>query len=154
MTIHELTTAESMDLLGRATHGRLGCARHDQPYVVPFFFYLDPTEKCLYSTSALGQKIDWMRANPRVCVEVDEVVDQFNWTTVVAFGRYEEVGNSNEEQDQRRRAYELFQQRSAWWLPGLGKLASGTEHHVPIVYRIRVDRLTGRRATRVDSHGR
>jgi uncharacterized protein len=151
MVIHELTPAESMELLGRAAHGRLGCARHDQPYVVPFFFYLDPTEECLYSVSALGQKIDWMRSNPKVCVEVDQVLDQFNWTTVVAFGRYEEVGDSRQEQDERRRAYELFQQRSAWWLPGLGKLASGEEHNIPIVYRIRIDRVTGRRATRLDS---
>ena len=41
MLIHELTPAECYDVLGRATYGRLGCARYDQPYVVPFVFQLD-----------------------------------------------------------------------------------------------------------------
>ncbi|HYN06107.1 MAG TPA: pyridoxamine 5'-phosphate oxidase family protein [Vicinamibacterales bacterium] len=144
--IHELTAAECRGALGRAHHGKLGCARADQPYIVPFSFYFDPREDCLYSFSALGQKIDWMRGNPKVCVEVDDIVDQFNWTTVIALGRYEEVSDSRTDTDARRRAYELFQQRSAWWLPGVAKLASGEEHPTPVIYRIRLERVTGRRA--------
>jgi hypothetical protein len=35
-----------------------------------------------------------------------------------------------------------------WWLPGAGKLAGGQEHHVPVMYRIRIDRVSGRRAAR------
>ena len=148
MVIHELTPAECREVLGRATHGRLGCARADQPYVVPFFFYLDPGGDCLYSFSTVGQKIDWMRGNPKVCVEVDEIVDQRNWTTVLAFGRYQELHqDSRHDEAERRRAHDLFQQRAAWWLPGSGRLTSGEEHHTPIVYRILIDKLTGRRAT-------
>ena len=147
MVIHELTEAECRDALGRASHGTLACSRADQPYVVPFFFYLDVRGNCLYSVATLGQKIDWMRGNPKVCVEVDEIVDQLNWTTVLVFGRYEELRNeSRQDEDERRRVHQLFEQRSAWWLPGLARLASGEEHSIPIVYRILIDRLTGRRA--------
>ena len=32
-----------------------------------------------------------MRANPRVCVEVDEITTYDQWVSVVAFGRYEEL---------------------------------------------------------------
>lgn len=149
MVIHELTPAECREVLERASHGRLSCARAGQPYIVPFFFYLDRDRDCLYSFSTLGQKIDWMRQNPKVCVEVDDIVDQLNWTTVLAFGRYQELRqDSRQDEDERRRAYELFRQRSAWWLPGLGTLAFGEEHHTPIVYRILIDKLTGRRAIR------
>jgi nitroimidazol reductase NimA-like FMN-containing flavoprotein (pyridoxamine 5'-phosphate oxidase superfamily) len=148
VVIHDLSPAECREVLARANYGRLGCARADQPYVVPFFFYLDPEEDYVYSFSTVGQKIDWMRGNPKVCVEVDEVVDQFNWTTVVAYGRYEELRDSKQDTAARRRAYELFQQRSAWWLPGLAKRASGEEHHTAVTYRIHLDRLTGRRAAR------
>jgi nitroimidazol reductase NimA-like FMN-containing flavoprotein (pyridoxamine 5'-phosphate oxidase superfamily) len=42
-------------------------------------------EDCLYGFAFHGQKIDWMRANPNVCVEVDEIVDQYHWTTVLVF---------------------------------------------------------------------
>ena len=110
--------------------------------------YFEPSEKAVYGFSALGQKIDWMRGNPKVCVEVDEIHEQLHWTTVVVFGRYEEIGLSAQEQDARRRAFELFQQRADWWLPGVGKLTTGEEHPTPVIYRIRVGTMTGRRATR------
>jgi len=35
-----------------------------------------------------------MRDNPKVCIEVDQIVDQFHWTTVVASGRYEELSDA------------------------------------------------------------
>jgi nitroimidazol reductase NimA-like FMN-containing flavoprotein (pyridoxamine 5'-phosphate oxidase superfamily) len=130
MVIHELSHEECLAFLGRANQGRLGCSRAAQPYVVPFFFYLDET-------------------GAKVCVEADEIVDQHNWTSVLVFGRYQELQpDSDEDADERRRAHQLFQQRSEWWLPGLGKLTSGDEHHTPIVFRIFIDKLTGRRAGR------
>ncbi len=146
MVIHDLTLAECRVVLGHAGLGRLGCARRDQPYVVPFSFQFDPAGDCVYSFSAVGQKIDWMRENPMVCVEVDEVIDQFNWTSVVAFGRYEEMRDSPEDESARRRAHSFFQQRSAWWLPALGKLTGGAEPHRAVLYRIVLHRITGRRA--------
>ena len=148
MLIHELTPAECRDVLGRATYGRLGCSREEQPYVVPFVFMLDPSGTCLYSFSTLGQKIDWMRENPKVCVEVDEVVDQFNWMSVLALGRYEEIRDARHDEELRRQANDLFQHRAEWWFPALGKLASAEEHHSTVVFRILIDKLTGRRAAR------
>jgi nitroimidazol reductase NimA-like FMN-containing flavoprotein (pyridoxamine 5'-phosphate oxidase superfamily) len=148
MLIHELTPAECRGVLSRAPYGRLGCARADQPYIVPFVFQLDPAGTCLYSFSTVGQKIDWMRENPKVCVEVDEVIDQFTWLSVLAFGRYDEIGETADDEHLRRQASNLFQHRVAWWLPAVGKLASGEEHHSPVVYRILIDKLTGRRAAR------
>ena len=72
MLIRELTTPECHDVLKRASIARLGCARDNQPYVVPVHVYFD--ENYLYSFAMLGQKITWMRDNPRVCVQVDEIV--------------------------------------------------------------------------------
>ena len=72
MLIQELTRQASLDLLARTRFGRLACAQGAQPYVVPFYFVYD--NDCLYSFSTIGQKIEWMRANPLVCVEADEVV--------------------------------------------------------------------------------
>ena len=74
MLMRELTTRECHDVLKRASIARLGCARDNQPYVVPVHVYFDGDY--LYSFAMLGQKIAWMRENPRVCVEVDEIVDR------------------------------------------------------------------------------
>jgi uncharacterized protein len=87
-----------------------------------------------------------MRSNPKVCVEVERIVDKFHWSTVIVFGRYEEVGESR--RGLRHRANELFDQRPQWWLPATGKVTDTPEHHAPVVYRIRIDRMSGRRAAR------
>jgi len=75
--------AEPARLDARTNLGRLACARHDQPYIVPIHFDFDADGDSIYSFSTLGQKIDWMRANPKVCLEVDDIADKSNWTTVV-----------------------------------------------------------------------
>ena len=90
MLVHKLTAAECREVLAKARLGRLACARANQPYVVPISVYFDPDEHVLYGFSTVGQKIRWMRENPLVCVEVEEIVSRRHWTTVVAFGRYDE----------------------------------------------------------------
>ena len=35
-----------------------------------------------------------MRENPKVCLEVEEIDGKDSWTTVVVFGRYEEIHQS------------------------------------------------------------
>ena len=150
MVIHDLTREECEALLTRSSLGRLACARDGQPYVVPISFSFDPDGRYLYSFSTLGQKIQWMRRNPRVCVEVDEIVDRHHWTTVLVMGWYEEVGvgASGPHSAARQKAQELFQQRETWWLPGAGKVVGRAEHESPIVFRIHADKISGRRADR------
>jgi nitroimidazol reductase NimA-like FMN-containing flavoprotein (pyridoxamine 5'-phosphate oxidase superfamily) len=60
-------------ILERAITGRVGMAKDGVPYVVPVHF--------VYAKSAVyfhcageGKKLDWIRANPNVCLEVDEDV--------------------------------------------------------------------------------
>ena len=147
MTIHELTAAECEDFLDRATVGRLGCAHKDQPYIVPVSIYFSRGEKSLYGFTTVGKKVEWMRANPKVCVEVDAISDQYQWTTVLVMGRYEELDGS-QAQSGRRRALELFQEQSRWWLPAGARLSSGVEHASPVIYRIHISSMSGRRAAR------
>jgi nitroimidazol reductase NimA-like FMN-containing flavoprotein (pyridoxamine 5'-phosphate oxidase superfamily) len=146
--IHEIPLSECVWLLKRTSLGRLACARGNQPYIVPISFQFDADQNCLYSFSTLGQKIDWMRENPKVCVEVDEIADRFEWTTVVIFGRYEEIRDNAQDRSARVRAHELFQTQPVWWMPGAGKLAGTDEHHTPVIYRISIERMTGRRVAR------
>jgi nitroimidazol reductase NimA-like FMN-containing flavoprotein (pyridoxamine 5'-phosphate oxidase superfamily) len=149
MLVHELSERECAEVLGRSDLGRLACAHDGQPYIVPIHFSFDADRHCLYAFSTVGQKIEWMRDNPKVCVEVEDIADRAHWTTVLAFGRYGEVTDSPADAIARHRAQELFQQRPAWWLPAAAKVGS-REHHAMVLYRIQIDRLTGRRAARGD----
>lgn len=147
MRIRELTASECSDFLARHDLGRLACSRYDQPYIVPIHFSYDQRRHCLYAFSAVGQKIEWMRENPRVCVEVDDITDKNHWTTVLIFGGYEELTESPDDSADRRRALELFEQRPEWWFPAAAK-SDSRERQAVVVYRIRIDRLSGRRAAR------
>ena len=147
MLIHELAPDECAEVLRRNDLGRLGCARYDQPYIVPILFSFDAERNCFYAFSTIGQKIGWMRENPKVCLEVEEIGDKNHWTTVLAIGRYEEIQQDPNEREARSRAEQFFKARREWWLPGAARSDAGARPEV-VVYRIQIDRLTGRRAAR------
>jgi nitroimidazol reductase NimA-like FMN-containing flavoprotein (pyridoxamine 5'-phosphate oxidase superfamily) len=145
MLITDLTIDECRAVLRGTNLGRLACVKYDQPYVVPIYF--DFYEDYLYSFATLGKKIQWMRSNPRVCVEVDHILDQFNWTTVVAEGRYEELTRTPAHEAARKRAFSLFQNRPDWWFPAGGRTRRSPDR-VPVIYRIEIESLSGREAAR------
>ncbi len=94
MGIRDMTHDECMRALSRTEFFRLGCANGNQPYVVPVTLVCHRPasgEPCLYGVTIPGQKVEWMRANPLVCVEMDEVRGDDRWLSVIAFGRYEEL---------------------------------------------------------------
>jgi len=106
MVIREMSREECLRVLAGARLARLACAHENQPYVVPVSLAYDEASGCLYGFTTLGQKIEWMRANPLVCVEVDEVAGYDQWVSVLAFGRYEELPESPESDDVRLKAPE------------------------------------------------
>ena len=144
MLIHEMTEAECRTALERVSFGRLACARDTQPYVIPIYFAYDG--KHIYGFSTLGQKIEWMRANPLVCLEIDERLSHHHWMSVVVSGRYEELPDTPEFGHDRVQAHELLQKRAMWWEPAY----VATEHReqlTPIFYRVHIKQMTGHRAT-------
>jgi nitroimidazol reductase NimA-like FMN-containing flavoprotein (pyridoxamine 5'-phosphate oxidase superfamily) len=143
MVIEEMTERECRAILERARLARLACALNNQPYIVPV--HVDFYNSYLYGFATLGQKIEWMRQNPLVCVEVDELSTAHQWATVVVFGRYEELPDGSEYEYERRVAEQLFQRHPVWWEPASVPLA-GHRPRPLIVFRIVIDRTTGRRA--------
>jgi hypothetical protein len=114
---------------------------------VPVYFAYD--NGYLYSFSTVGQKIEWMRANPLVCVEADEVVSPEQWVSVIVFGRYEELPDTPEWQGARTLAYTVLKRNAVWWEPAYVKtILHGTQRPlVPVFYRIHGLQITGHRAT-------
>ena len=144
MMMQEMTERECYHLLADAHVARLGCAHDNQPYIVPI--HVDFEDGYLYSFAMAGQKIEWMRQNPLVCVQVDQLSTQMAWTSVVASGSYEELSPTAAHAELRSVAERLFQRHPMWWEPASVQLP-GEERRVQIVFRIRVNRVSGRRAT-------
>jgi nitroimidazol reductase NimA-like FMN-containing flavoprotein (pyridoxamine 5'-phosphate oxidase superfamily) len=147
MLVQEMTRRASLDFLARTHLGRLACTQGTQPYVVPIYFSYN--NNYLYTFSTMGQKIDWMRANPSVCVQADVVVSSELWTSVIVVGRFEELPDAPEWRSERSLAHDLLQRKAMWWEPGYVRtIVHGTERPlVPVFYRIRITEITGHRAT-------
>ena len=147
MIIREMTRQASLDLLARTHLGRLACARANQPYIAPVFFAYH--HDSLYCASTIGQKIEWMRENPLVALEVDEIDSAQRWESVIVSGRYEELANTPSTQNMRELAWSLLQQASAlWWEPAYVETILGGEKRAmaPVYFRIRISGITGHHA--------
>ena len=152
MFIKELETSECFEILTEKRFGRLACARENQPYIVPFHFVYDG-QKSLYAFSTFGQKIEWMRANPVVCVEADDINNQFEWTSLVIFGRYEELPDTSEFEAARNHAHELLSRHAMWWQPAFvaGAHRRQKANDEPIYFRIHIEKISGHRAVSDES---
>jgi nitroimidazol reductase NimA-like FMN-containing flavoprotein (pyridoxamine 5'-phosphate oxidase superfamily) len=146
MFIREMSAQECRDLLARLGTGRLGCARNNQPYVVPIYFAYEPER--LYGFSTVGQKIEWMRDNPLVCVEADDVRAHNEWASVVVLGRYEELTDKPGYAEVRRQAQSVLERRALWWQTGYAASQSrhGPKPAAPVFYCIHIEGISGHRA--------
>ena len=145
MHVEELSTEECHLALANARFGRLACSRDNQPYIVPTYFIVEDEQ--IYAFALPGQKLAWMRENPRVCLEIDNVTGSDDWTSVLVSGRYEELPDTPEYNSLRKRAHALLQGRPMWWEPGAFAVPDrgGTQAFAPVYYRISIDQVTGHR---------
>ena len=186
MKIRNMTREECFQFLSKVRVGRLACARENEPYIVPVFFAYNADlggKDSLYGFTTFGQKVRWMRANPRVCLEADDVNSCGRWTSVIVDGRYEELsgfvgqdhrslqyrstedslGESSagfsEDSDERHRAWSVLKMHPMWQEPACSAWAKRADHTTSeirndlVFYRIRVQGVSGREAISEDLDG-
>ena len=133
--IEPLGKEDARALLKAHQLGRLGCNVNQEPYVLPINYLY--TGEDLYMHSLLGLKIRAMRKHPQICLQVDEVQDDYNWKSVIAFGEYEEITAIEE----REKILAALFQRFPHLTPVESRMKQGQEE--PIVFRLRINRITG-----------
>ncbi len=137
----ELSLEEIDEFLHAQRIARLGCHGGGETYVVPLIYAYDG--EAVVAVTTEGRKVDMLRANPRVCVEVDEYDRdrRGSWRSVIAQGAYEELSGEAVEA-----ALALLRERFA--------RASGreAERRSPgpgvVVLRIRLEHVSGRAVER------
>ncbi|RUX22454.1 pyridoxamine 5'-phosphate oxidase family protein [Mesorhizobium sp. M2A.F.Ca.ET.042.01.1.1] len=146
MQIRALSTLECTKLLTANRIGRLACAKDGRPYIVPFHYA--HADNHLYAFSMPGKKIDWMRANPLVSVQVDAPGTGHGWKSVIVTGRYEELPDRIGHEAQRDHAWLMLSKHFDWWEPGALKpaAASDLEHLPHVFFRVSIAEVAGREA--------
>jgi hypothetical protein len=137
----ELSRAEIEDFLRGQRIARLGCHADGVTYVVPLIYAYD--DGAVVAVTTEGRKTAMARANPQVCVEVDEydADGRGSWRSVIAQGRCEELAG-----DAIDRALSLLRERFA-------RTAGRTAEPRPlgptvVVLRIALEEVSGRTVER------
>ena len=129
-----LLSADEVETMLRRHHiGRLGCTVNDRPYVVPINYSYDGHG--IYACSTVGRKIEIMREQPLVCLEIDEIDGPSQWRSVLVAGVYEELADER----QRRLALSVLNG------DGPGLVPRTLEATAPMVlFRINLTEKSGR----------
>lgn len=92
----DLKNSQIEHLLYSQVIGRLGCHADNMTYVVPITYAYDGTY--IYGHTKVGMKINMMRKNQNVCLEVDVIENMSNWRSVIAWGTFEELKTPEERE--------------------------------------------------------
>ena len=135
--VRDLSEHEARELLREGRLARLACIVEGEPYIVPVNYVFDGESASVHSLP--GRKIVAMRANPRVCLQIDKIEDDLNWTSVLAFGNYEEISDAEERSHTLHSLLKNFPQLT----PVESAIANDAGSPMPVVFRIRINRISG-----------
>jgi nitroimidazol reductase NimA-like FMN-containing flavoprotein (pyridoxamine 5'-phosphate oxidase superfamily) len=142
----QLNNTQINNILSSQALGRLACAKGKQPYVVPVTYAYDG--EYIYGQSNEGLKLEILRKNPKVCFEVDLMIDMRNWKSVIVYGKFEELKDKEAEKAREILFGNVFPLMTS-------STIHSHEHEVKekvddntrvknVMYRIKIKKVTGR----------
>jgi nitroimidazol reductase NimA-like FMN-containing flavoprotein (pyridoxamine 5'-phosphate oxidase superfamily) len=146
----QIVDRDELDRILRQTSvARLGLIDGDRPYVVPLHFAYEG-DVVWFHCAAEGRKLECLRQNPAVCVEVDRLVAihtgpsacndwTSNYESVIAFGSGEIVEDEAVMRQGLTAIMRKYSGRDDWEFPAERLRATR-------VIRVRLDSLTGKRS--------
>ena len=140
LKVEDMAPAEMHALLQREHFGHLGCARDGRPYVLPMNYAYDGKELFFFTTE--GMKTQFIKANPHVCLQVEEITDSTHWRSVMVIGKAEQLTKAEEMQ----RAMKLITERNPSLTPAISATqldALGRAVDIAL-YRITPELMDGR----------
>ena len=85
----ELNDTQINNLLVSQAIGRIGYSDGKQPFIIPVTYVYDG--KNIIGQCQKGMKLAVMRKNPKVCFQVDLILNMANWQSVLLQGDFREL---------------------------------------------------------------
>lgn len=144
--IVDLTKNECEKVLASNRYGHLGCVDGDEPYVVPITYVYQGG--FLYGYTHEGHKIETLRKNPKMCVQVEHVASEHEWESVMCWGLFEEITDQKSIQDVKlllggQHGQAILEKGEGTVSPMVDRLHLPQDEHA-VVYRMEPYRMTGR----------
>ena len=140
--VRELSKYEIDSVLSARDYGHLACSRDGEPYIVPIHFVYDGSVFFIYTTE--GKKYEIIRANPKVCLQVENVAGNEDWQSVIVTGIATEITEPKE----RERAIRLVRTSNPSLTPALSVrwMDCWVRENREVIYSITPETMTGRRS--------
>lgn len=123
--VREMTHNECIATIADQRLARLACAKDNIPYVIPIYYAYSGNR--IYVFAMPGKKLDYLRSNPHVCLQIDKYRDKHNWVSIVVDAAFQELPDDEQYHDERLHAWELLAHYFDWWEAGAIKT-----HHQPV----------------------
>lgn len=143
----DLTFEQCEEVLKKQHYGHIGCCLDNEPYVLPVTYVYEYGS--IYSHTHAGHKIDIMRKNPTVCLQVERVGGAHDWESVICWGTFEEVTDEKELHKIHLMLADQYAAVSADSLSPVSPMIqelNRTKEDVKksVVYRINIKKTTGK----------
>lgn len=148
--IGDLDKKDCIELLRKNYIGRLAYIKGESPYVIPItYYYDDQTDNSIISYALEGHKIDAMRKNQSVSMEVDEIESVQKWKSVLVHGVFEELSGIDAKKLLREFSEGvkgIVNRKEDKELQFIHEFSAklGAQGASPIVYRIKINEITGK----------
>jgi nitroimidazol reductase NimA-like FMN-containing flavoprotein (pyridoxamine 5'-phosphate oxidase superfamily) len=96
-----------------------------------------------------GKKIESLRADPHVCIQLDQIETAQDWHSVLVEGLFQELPDDETGHTEHMYAWSLLQKKNDWWEPGAykpGEPNISSTPSLPVFFSVQIESLPGRRA--------
>jgi uncharacterized protein len=138
--VQEMGNKQIEELIRRVQYGHLACTDGSRPYLVPIHFAYDPPYIYVYTTE--GKKTEIIRRNPSVCLQLEDVRDKTNWSSVIIDGEAEELTDDAE----REKALKAIARANPTLTPAVSIhwMDNWVRENIEVIYRITPVEKSGR----------
>tara|TARA_R110002051_G_scaffold206109_1_gene271850 strand:+ start:468 stop:920 length:453 start_codon:yes stop_codon:yes gene_type:complete len=145
----DLTTSAIERVLRNNYLGHLAYLWQEKPYLIPITYYFDHIDGTIISYTSEGHKIDAMRKNNTVTVQVEEMQSMFNWESAMVHGTFEELKGSVAKQKLHQfteGVKSIIKRKEDKEVEFINEFSSKLySRGIPIVYRIKIQEVMGKR---------
>jgi uncharacterized protein len=142
-SIATMNPEEKIELLQKIGYGHLGCIHEGKPHVIPMQYYVK--DDAIYMFTDRGTKSHDLTANPDICLQIEELSDIDNWSSITIAGRAEIIEDSPKFSE----VAQVIKSQNPTFSPVINREItdmSELERSIAI-YQIHTDKITGTKAT-------
>lgn len=129
--------------------GHLGYIYQNRPFVVPITYYFDKDKNAVICYSGDGHKMNAMRINKEVCLQISAINTVNNWKSVLAHGKFEQHFGSNAKAYLHQFSLgvkDIILEKEQTKLDFIYEFSSKVnEEGNPIVFLIEIEEMTGKK---------